>query len=74
MNEHSENEQFARLGYERVALVEQEGIESFSNTHGLQVIRFPRPKNRSGVLRTRQNVGSRRTHQAGSQRDLTYDR
>lgn len=30
-----------RLGFERVALVEQEGIESFSNIHGLQVIRFP---------------------------------
>lgn len=29
MNEHSENEQFARLGYERVALVEQEGIAAF---------------------------------------------
>jgi len=29
-----------RLGFERVALVEQEGIESFSNIHGLQVIRF----------------------------------
>jgi predicted nucleotide-binding protein len=29
-----------RLGFERVALVEQEGIESFSNIHGL-VIRFP---------------------------------
>jgi len=30
-----------RLGFEKVALVEQEGIESFSNIHGLQVIRFP---------------------------------
>jgi predicted nucleotide-binding protein len=30
-----------RIGFERVALVEQEGIESFSNIHGLQVIRFP---------------------------------
>ncbi len=30
-----------RLGFEKVALVEQEGVESFSNIHGLQVIRFP---------------------------------
>jgi len=30
-----------RLGFEKVALVEQEGIESFSNIHGLQVIHFP---------------------------------
>jgi predicted nucleotide-binding protein len=30
-----------RLGFERVALVEQEGVESFSNIHGLQVVRFP---------------------------------
>jgi predicted nucleotide-binding protein len=32
------------LGFERVALVEQEGTESFSNIHGLQVIRFPGQK------------------------------
>lgn len=33
-----------RLGYERVALVEQAGIESFSNIQGLQVIYFPDQK------------------------------
>jgi len=28
------------LGFERVALLEQEGIETFSNIDGLQTIRF----------------------------------
>jgi predicted nucleotide-binding protein len=30
-----------RLGFEKVALLEQEGVEGFSNIAGLQVIRFP---------------------------------
>lgn len=30
-----------RLGFKKVALLEQEGVEGFSNIYGLQTIRFP---------------------------------